>query len=376
MPVHAPLVLARPAPLVLAFAARTALLVLPWLATPALAQVYGSLANFDAVNDTGHTAHGFEIRIEDASFHRSSITSVFGLDRDFGVPPSSVVRYGAPTITELPGVGVTIRYAASFANGVWSTGTPTGPYANPGDSCWPFGNALYASGVLSCDHFGVATFGTPARTTYSWLVDPGNTGALTPVSAAIPDVQFIFQPPAPGDVQAVRRVEARIEAEDEDHDEDTYGTPYWVKIYARHLDHRVGHVQDLVKGHDDVPGEDDVEVEWEIFQSGENTGIKLHGMDLAAADEALVLRYEFYRYQGELDADGQALCGRRNRGGDGGTPELCGGLGLYVGAQIAGFNVVQPPLPAVPEPAAASLLLSGLSALGLMARRRYSFRHG
>lgn len=77
-------------------AAVTTALVLLAASQSASAQVYGSLANFDAVNDTGYVAHGFEIRIEDSSFDHTKIQSIFGYDRDFGVPPDSVVRYGAP----------------------------------------------------------------------------------------------------------------------------------------------------------------------------------------------------------------------------------------------------------------------------------------
>ncbi|MEK8052828.1 PEP-CTERM sorting domain-containing protein [Ideonella sp. DXS22W] len=346
----------------------------------AQAQVFGSLANFDAVNNTGHEAHGFEIRIEDPSYTRASLYSVFGLDRNFGVPPTSVERYGAPLITELPGIGVTIRYQASFANGAWSVGTPTGPYPLAGDSCWPLGNPQYASGTLTCDHFGVATYGSPAKTTYSWLIDPGNTGTLTAVTAALPAVNFAYQPPAPGPVPVARPVVAEIEAHRENGE--VFGTPYWVKVYSKHLDHDVK-LDDLMHKNPDVPGDAEVEVEWELFQAGGDNGLKQHGVDLAAADQALVLRYEFYQYLGERDALGEALCsgkgggggGKRGGvgagvGGGGNGPDACGGLGDYVGAQIAGFNAVQAPLAAVPEPASAGLLAAGLGLLCVRLSRR------
>jgi len=55
------------------------------LAVPsaASASVFGSLSNFDVVNDTGKHAYGFEIEIEDSSFDSSHIYSVFGLNRVF-----------------------------------------------------------------------------------------------------------------------------------------------------------------------------------------------------------------------------------------------------------------------------------------------------
>lgn len=344
----------------------------------AQAQVFGSLANFDAVNNTGYTAHGFEIRIEDTSFSRSSLYSVFGLDRNFGVPPTSVERYGAPVITDLLGGGVSVRYAATFSGGAWSAGTPFGPYANAGDSCWPLGNPLYASGSLSCDHFGIATYGNPTKVSYSWLVDTGNTGTLTPMQVAIPAVNFVYAPPAPdAPLPAVRPVVVEIEAHKAENE--VFGTALWVKTYSKHLDHNVK-LEDLMHGNADVPGDAEVEVEFELFQAGDvggnGNGKKQLNLGLAPADAGLVLRYEFYKYLGDVSADGEALCGRqgRGRGGNGGggaTPADCGGLGDYVGAQMAGFNAIQPPLAAaVPEPQSYAMMLAGLGLMGWLMRRR------
>ena len=68
------------------------------------ASVFGFLGNFDVVNDTGLTAHGFEIELE--GLHISDITDTFGGEgrgfpsgRGFD-PLQSVVRYGAPTLAE------------------------------------------------------------------------------------------------------------------------------------------------------------------------------------------------------------------------------------------------------------------------------------
>lgn len=331
---------------------------------PASAQVYGSLANFDAVNDTGRVAHGFEIDIEDPAYDRSRLYSVFGLDRDFGVPLSSVERYGAPAVTEVAGVGVTIRYQAAFGAAGWSAGTPSGPYADAGDSCWTLGNARYASGALSCDHFGVATYGSPAKVSYHWLVDPANDGTLVKQAAAIPAVSFAYAPPPAGQPPAAAQpVAAEIEAHREA--AEAFGTPYWVKTFAQGVGHDVELIN-LMKGHPDVPDDSEVETEFELFQAGDANGAKVAELALKPGDAAVVLRYEFYKYVGALSAEGEALCGRR---GGKAAPDACGGLGDYVGAQMAGLNAVQPLL-AVPEPDRWALLLAGLGAVGLAARRR------
>ena len=347
-------------------------------AAPAMAAVFGSLANFDAVNDTGEIGHGFEIDIEDASFDHTKITSVFGLDRNFGVPPTSVERYGAPSIVDQPGVGVSIRYQALFANGSWNIGTPTGPYPFAGDSCWPLGNAAYVGGGLSCDHFGVGTYGTPAKTTYHWLIDPTNSGTLVPVASNLPAVNFAPQPlpppPNPGDPVIAPVVVAEIDAQKNENE--VFGQAFWVKIFAKHLDHNV-ELDHLLERNADVPGAEEVEAEFEIFQAGDQggrpaargvnagqgNGQKMNALDLNPGDQALVLRYEFFKYLGDLGPDGEALC--NDNPGDPG----CGALGDFVGAQIAGFNAVQPPAP-VPLPASLALMGGALAGLGLVKRRR------
>lgn len=356
---------------------------------PAAAQVYGSLANFDAVNDTGYKAHGFEIRIDDPRYgdpNSNLISSIFGYDRNFGVPNESVVRYGAPSVTKTEGVGMVIRYEASFADGAWSTGTPTGTYANAGDSCWSLGNPLYSGGSLACDHFGVSTYGTPAKTSYSWLVDTaGNSGQLTAVQASVPVVVFNytpavvqFDPVAQQDVVVqAAEVEGRVEAPREDGQ--LIGTPYWVQIFAQKLDHNV-ELGNLMQGHPDVPDDTEIETEFAIFQSGDNeTEMQRALAKLNAADQAVVLRFEFYRYIGALKADGSIDCSGKGGNGQNG-PDRCGGLGDYVGAQMAGFNLVEVPLaegvvpplgpvPAVPAPSTWAMMLAGLLFVGGRMRR-------
>ena len=109
---------------------------------PADATTYGSLGNFDAVNDTGKTAHGFEIDLEGISV--SDVTDVFGgVGRYF---PPTVERYGAPTITaNAADTGVVVRYEAVFNNSTssWNVGTPSGILTTSGESCWTGGGGGY-----------------------------------------------------------------------------------------------------------------------------------------------------------------------------------------------------------------------------------------
>nr|WP_156256171.1 PEPxxWA-CTERM sorting domain-containing protein [Sandarakinorhabdus oryzae] len=347
----------------------------------AATSVFGALDNFDAVNDTGVETHGFEIFIEDSNFTRADITSVFGLDRNFGVPPQDVERYGAPTIAELPGIGVKITYKASFANGAWSVGTLPGTFPNPGDSCWIFGGVGYPN--ISCDHFGVSTIGSPAKVSYSWLVDQGgNTGVLTPISNPIPHVAFTptpAPPPTPIQPNPVAGVIAQIMAPAPEAGLD-WGPAFWVKVFSHEVENEV-HLDELVNGNFVVPGNAEIETEWYLLQSGPGApnGELAAELGIGAAGKALVRRYEFYKYTGPLNPDGsgEAMCDGAeapghacdNPFGDGSVQGI-NDLGLYIGDQIAGYNLVQPGVGNVPEPATWASLITGLGLVGGMLRRR------
>ena len=228
-----------------------------------------------------------------------------------------------------------------------------------------------ASGLLTCDHFGVGTFGNPAKTTYKWLVDPTNSGTLSPVAAGLPPVNFVYQPAAPGPVPQPQPVVAEIVAEKEANE--IFGPAYWVKVFVKHADHNVN-IDDLLQGNAVVPKDNEVEAEFDLFQAGDvpgaGNGKKQANLLLDPADAALVVRYEFYKYLGAVTPEGEADCGGH---GAPDKPEDCGGLGAFVGGQIAGFNAVQPG--AVPEPGTWLMLLAGLGGLGAVARRRVARLH-
>jgi uncharacterized repeat protein (TIGR02543 family) len=86
------------------------------LAAPAAAHaqaaaLVGSLANFDALNNTGQEAHGFEIEVEGIA--SQDIYRIFG---NWG--GTNVIRYGAGSAIDIPG-GVIVRWASSVFAG-WS----------------------------------------------------------------------------------------------------------------------------------------------------------------------------------------------------------------------------------------------------------------
>ena len=80
---------------------------------------YGSINNFDTVNDSGVPCHGFEIELDD--IHSTDITYTYDYN-----------HYGTPKITEdtisVPGhTNVYVRYEAVWTNTGWSgyTAVPT-----------------------------------------------------------------------------------------------------------------------------------------------------------------------------------------------------------------------------------------------------------
>jgi PEP-CTERM motif len=364
-----------------AIAAALAALLLP-LAAPVAASTFGSLANFDVVNDTGHTAYGFEIEIEDSAYdHAGTISSVFGYDRDFGLPggPGAVVRYGKPTIEFITGFGARITYGGF----VGPNATPTGPFATNGESCWPGANQNWKS--TSCDHFGVSTYNSPAKTTYRWIVDIGG-GTLAKQVVGVPAINIVYTPPVanePPPAPPVIQLQAQDLGRGINVVEQNKNNAFWVKIIKTELDDNVD-LGDLLGGNHagarpEIAAMDgETEVEWQPLQLGMVDEVT---KSLDSPKPSVVYKFQFFNYIGAYDDDGLVdpqsgkIDGEENQmpslDDNGQAFVTIGGERQYlnfIGQQIAGFNAVE--VPAVPEPGTWALMLSGLAAVGALARRR------
>ena len=359
-------------------------LMLTLAPVPAAAvSVFGSLANFDTVNDTGKPAYGFEIDIEDSQFFKGSVGSVFGLNRSFGGVaggnPLGVVRFGSASVTDYNDAlghhaGVHITYGGTIGAISTPANDPLHPYTTPGESCWPGANANWQANP--CDHFGITTLGSPAKTTYSWLVQSAaNPALLERQVAGIPAVSYVYSPapaPQPGLPPVLAQVNVQIHAvapnPEQPENIDLWGEAFWVKTYTTKVNKPID-LGNLLRG-DPEAEKAEVESEWSIFQmapAGHGAGaneVKEKNLEMGDADKAIIRRYEFYKYVGALNVDGSgevdcnALCETDPLGQK--------AVGSFVGAQIAGFNAVQ----AVPEPQAWALMLAGLLAVGGLVRRR------
>lgn len=328
---------------------------------------YGTLDNFDVINDTGGETHGFEIELEGIS--------VADVPYTFGAPYQ---RYGDPTITSpSPGV-VVIRYAATYSGGQWGSTVAGAPGSTPiavapylptqGHSCWTGGVAdaaiYYAAG---CDHFGASLNAVPTRTTYRWLVEnPNSPGTLIPFGSneSLPAPVWNVTPAAtPGDpaIAASAAIDPITPPAGQ-----SFGDAMWVKIYVTELPNPV-HAEDL--DHmviDDpnvniVPNEPaEIEFEWELLQGerlsdGTIAGSLTFGGPVVAGNEAVSRRFEFYKYTGQYKSDHEALCTNPLNPAQQ-VPELCGtpdpngvaGVGDLMGAQNAAVNLMGPVV-VVPE---------------------------
>ncbi|HTL59126.1 MAG TPA: Ig-like domain-containing protein [Candidatus Limnocylindrales bacterium] len=270
---------------------------------------YGSLNNFDCVNDTGFEAHGFDIELDDVT--SKDITYTYDWN-----------HYGVPKITEdstsVPGhTNVLVRYAAVKTNGVWSayTAIPSGPIAPTQGHQFTDPSVNFGG-----EHFGVGYYGAPSAVKYNWLIDDGSGNLIhgLPVNVATPT--FTYNPPAVGVPANVVAVVAPPPPPAPPVMQ--FGDASWVKEIktTTHNTNKVALVElvgdDLGQPQPWANGEPaEVEVEWRILQTefaAANGGAKgeLQGApeDLPEGNETITRRYEFYKYIGPVDAEsGEAV---------------------------------------------------------------------
>lgn len=315
---------------------------------------YGSINNFDTVNDTGHDCHGFEIELEDC--HSTDITYTYNYN-----------HYGVPQITQDDSIAghprCLIRWASKKnADGSWAayTAIPSGPIA-------PTNGHMFTNPSVNFggEHFGVGYYMQPSAVKYRWLIDNGSGVLVNGGDVQVATPSFTYYPPAPG---VPAQVQAAIQPPEppEVHVKE-FGEPVWVKE-IRTTSHNNGKVElrDLVSDDPDDPDDknwrngepDEVEVEWQLLQTefnkadgGANGELQGAPEDLNDGDEVVTRRYEFFKYTGPIDDEtGEAMCdnvGPDDIHGDGikevngvevdfSTIEV---VGEYTGAQMAAVDV-------------------------------------
>lgn len=316
---------------------------------------YGSLNNFDTVNDTGVPCHGFEIEID--GIHSKDITYTYDWN-----------HYGVPKITEdnsdplCPKVFV--RYeSGKNPDGSWTayTAVPSGPIA-PTDG-HQFTNPSVNFGG---EHFGVGFYGAPLGVKYNWLIDDGAGNLIYGGAVNIATPAFVYYPPVPA-----QNIPAQVQAFIEPPPPPEvpvleFGEACWVKatVTTSHNNNKV-ELRDLVSDDPEDPDDrnwkngepDEVEVEWALLQTefskpdGGAFGV-LEGApeDLPNGDEVITRRYDFFKYVGPLDEEtGEAKADKVGPDGiHGEGVKIINGVevdlstvvvvGDYIGAQMAGFD--------------------------------------
>ncbi len=312
---------------------------------------YGSINNFDVVNDTGGECHGFEIEIED--LHSRDITYTFDWN-----------HYGTPSIVEDDAdplhPRVIVRYASPRnPDGTWAryTAIPSGPIA-PTD-----GHRFTDPSVnFGGEHFGVGFRGAPGAIRYHWLIDDGAGSLVRGPAVQVSTPSFVYIPPVGGgaaQVQAAIRPAPAPPVKE-------FGPASWVKEIrtTTHNDNEV-RLRDLVSDDPDDAGDrnwrngepDEVEVEWQLLQTefskvngGANGELKGAPEELPDGDEVVTRRYEFYKYTGPFDDEsGEAKATKVADDGihGEGVKEINGievdlstveVVGEYIGSQMAAFD--------------------------------------
>lgn len=304
------------------------LLAMPFAMQGQSVTLYGSLSNFDVVNDTGGEVCGFEIE-----FHGSTgVNSYYNWN-----------RYGAPRVVPFAtGGGIYARWLAPWdpvtKKCVNSTPPAIKPTSMTGHQCIIGSQGYNTSG---CEHFGLSTVGNPTKVVYHWLIaDPANPGQVKTYGSqvSIPAPIWSVAPPAqPGLPPAVVAV---VEPVIPPPPAKTFGEAQWMKTYKTEHN-RFVNLDELVADNPMVPqNAADLETDWDLMQTelGSNSKRKQKRGGLNNGSKAVVRRFEFYKYTGPVNAiTGEAMC----------ADVLCnapapGEVGDFIGAQNAGVNLNVP----------------------------------
>ena len=328
--------------------------------TARASQAYGTVNNFDVVNDNGVQCHGFEIELDD--IHTTDITYTYDYNH-YGNPK---ISEGAPIATGSTNA-VFVRYQAVYTNTGWSayTAIPAGPIAPTAGHAFTNPNTNFGG-----EHFGVGYRAQPTKVTYFWLVDNGShtltrggqVNVTTPVFTytAVVGVPAVAVAVIPAPVPPVRPAYEFSDAS-------------WVKVITTTTQtNNEVKIYDLMTPDTNNPDAKDwrngqtnsveVETAWQLLQIDYNSsdynptnGVggpngKLAGPNrgLGHSDDVVTYRYEYYAYVGPYDVSEppthEALC--QMPGADGihgtGTYSNTVVVGKFLGAQMSAMGVTPP----------------------------------
>ena len=316
-----------------AVALATLVMALAAGAAPAVAQtatVYGGLANFDVVNNTGYYAHGFEIEL--AGIQASQIYYTFATQ-----------RYGAPEIVPIP-IGVIVRWQSPYDAEAQRHVQATAPHL----SGTPFAGTCYqwhpeTYDAAGCEHFGVSLVGyaNPLRAIYRWLgQSPEQPETLIPIGSplAVANPLYSVQPGRPANPPLLAM---DIDAPEPADSPQRYGDAQWMKVFVTQLPRSVT-LDELVLDNPIVPQDPThLETDWALLQTEPATGgpgtrgQHRNQGNLDVTTRAVVRRIELYQYTGAYDpVTHEALCADLSC-----AAPSAGEVGEFLSAQMTAANV-------------------------------------
>jgi len=338
-------------------------------------QAYGSVNNFDCVNDTSNLCHGFEIELDD--INTSDISYTFDYN-----------HYGTPKITQQVfqdgllkwHTNVLVDYQAVWTNTGWSAYTAVPTTNIPPTMGHQFTNPRVNFGG---EHFGVGYRLQPNKILYFWMTDNGSHTLTRSGQVYVSTPGFIYNPPAgpaqPAQAQAV--IPAPILPMSYVCPNPEFSDAVWCKVITTTSQTNTPvSVNDLMTPDTNNPaGRDwrngqtntEVETEWQLLQidylssdynptnglGGNNAKLAGNNRGLTNSDDVVTYRYEYYAYSGPYaDWDThEALCQMPGTDGIHGTGNYVNGNGItiqltnvvvvgkFLGAQMSA-GVATPPV--------------------------------
>jgi uncharacterized repeat protein (TIGR02543 family) len=300
-------------------------------ATAQTATIYGSLGNFDVVNNTGQDACGFEVELE-------------GVPSNTQVTTFSAQRYGpAAIIPYVNGAVSGLRVRHESRDCSLNKTIAHAPGTGFAGTCYQWNTATY--GNAGCEHFGVHYNAQTTKVSARWLVrDPANAGSYIPhdppMAIAMP--YYYIQPPVVANAEPV--VVDVVEAPEPPEAPERFGNAQWMRVYVRQMTREVTLDELLTDNPLVVPMDPTLlESDWQLIQADppadgagrRNRNRHQGGNTIKPDTRAVVRRYEMYNYAGPVDpVTNEALC----------ADLLCkvpgaGEVGDFISANMTAVNV-------------------------------------
>jgi hypothetical protein len=338
--------------------------------TARASQAYGTVNNFDTVNDTSNVCHGFEIELDD--IHSADITYTYDYNH-YGTPK---ITEGAPTQAGTTNA-VYVRYQGVWTNTGWSahTAIPAGPIAPTAGHAFTNPNTNFGG-----EHFGVGYRAQPTKVTYFWLLDNGSHVLTRGGQVYVSTPTFTYSQPAAGvPAQAQAVIPAPVLPMSYVCPNPEFSDAVWCKVITTTSQTNSPiSINDLMTPDTNNPAAKDwrhgqtnveTETEWQLLQidygsggpppanGGANGQKPGNQRGLTNSDDVVTYRYEYYAYVGPYaDWDThEAMCQMPGADGIHGTSTYLDAnslvvsltnvvvVGKFLGAQMSGM-VATPPV--------------------------------